>query len=194
MYLIVIVSLEIPLQAHLHSPWQHIFLKLNVLSLCWTLHLIFNWLFSSNCILYYIFPLFQATYGAALRTKGSRSSLRSGPERENGGVGSSPDFPESMSTVPIARSSAVSLVWSLTMGLCAPLNHHIQPHGILYHYTLTAAMWYLFTDVSPLSICPSQNIPLHLFFKCASTQRLILRRLLLFASVSYRIKYPIFLL
>ena len=153
MYLIVIVSLEIPLQAHLHSPWQHIFLKLNVLSICWTLHLIFNWLFSSICILYYIFPLFQATYGAALRTKGSRSSLRSGPERENGGVGSSPDFPKSMSTVPISRSSAVSLVWRLTMGtLCAPKSSYPATRYIIPLYTDCCYVISLHGCVTPIHL------------------------------------------
>lgn len=58
--------------------------------------------------------LFQATFGPAMRSKARLSSMRSsGPsDRENGGVGS-PDLAvhKSMSTVPIARSSAVSLVW-----------------------------------------------------------------------------------
>jgi len=45
-----------------------------------------------------------------MRSK-NRLAERAGPERENGGVGS-PDLAvhKSMSTVPIARSSAVSLV------------------------------------------------------------------------------------
>ena len=116
--------------------------------------------------LYFIFQLFQATYGAALRTKGSRSSLRSGPERENGGVGSSPDFPKSMSTVPIARSSAVSLVWSLTYTqgggghVCVPARppkpssypatrYYVIRTIPSWLYIYTVAMSYLFTDLSP---------------------------------------------
>ena len=135
-------------KAHWKSSWWHFYHLQHVVpddSIDILMYIIL-FIYSLLCM----FQFLQATYGAALRTKGSRSSLRSGPERENGGVGSSPDFPKSMSTVPIARSSAVSLVWSLTGGLCVPLNHPIQPHGILYHYTLTATMSYLFKDVSPL--------------------------------------------
>ena len=108
------------------STWQIRFLKcyswkclvclIHSLSVYFNLHCK-TWdsftLISSRCLVY-VLPLgtlvnlaFQSTYGAALRSK-SRLSMR-GPERENGGVGS-PDLPKSMSTVPIARSSAVSLV------------------------------------------------------------------------------------
>jgi len=53
----------------------------------------------------------KKTFAASMRSK-ARMSLRGTPERENGGVSGSRELPvaKSMSTVPIARSSAVSLV------------------------------------------------------------------------------------
>lgn len=57
--------------------------------------------------------IFQKTLNSSFRAKARMSSLRGTPERENGGVGgpgSDGDVAKSMSTVPIARSSAVSLV------------------------------------------------------------------------------------
>ena len=67
----------------------------------------------------------QKTFAASMRSK-ARMSLRGTPERENGGVSGSRELPvaKSMSTVPIARSSAVSLVWGKPNNLVTHGTYH----------------------------------------------------------------------